>query len=96
MNILGINYKINYIDDGGRNDPNMGCSDTKMLYINIKKSLPKENQILTLLHEVIHIVDDMLLLEMKEKQITALASGLYQIVKSNQWFLDENCNIENI
>ena len=52
-----------------------------------------DQRICTLLHEVIHGVDNDRSLKLGEHQITQLAIGLYQVVKDNPEFL-KNINNE--
>lgn len=42
----------------------------------------------TVLHELIHAIDDVMQLNMKERQVHCLASGLIALFKDNPTFLD--------
>jgi Zn-dependent peptidase ImmA (M78 family) len=70
-----------------RTDTAFGRSDDLMNVISINESIPLSNQEETLLHEVIHLIESNLGLELQEKQVQGLSVGLYDFLKSNG-FLD--------
>jgi hypothetical protein len=37
----------------------------------------------TLIHELVHAVDDLLGIDLKEEQVVKLGNGLYQVIKDN-------------
>lgn len=81
INILGINYKINYISNDCRTDAFMGRADSKMAELNINIDMPIDQQESTIIHEIVHCISDMLILKLKEDQVNNLAIGLYPVVK---------------
>lgn len=62
------------------------CYDVKQL-IKISEELPQELSQDTLLHEVMHAVDYQMHINMKERQISAMASGLIAVFKENPEFV---------
>jgi len=69
-------------------DPSLeGCigeCDTFHQTIKVNPSLPEATLQDTLLHEVIHAVEEQLHLRMTEKQVFALAAGLFAVFRDNQ------------
>lgn len=48
------------------------------------RELPKSTVDETFLHEIVHVVETNAGLNLKEGQVNALASGLYQVLKDNK------------
>ena len=86
INIAGISYSVESFEtDVDRNLMGRLAYDTAQIYV--RKDLPIDKKLETLLHEVIHAVymnaglqpgDD------EEKIVTALSSGIYQFLKDNK------------
>ena len=86
VNIAGIMYSVDPFEtDVDRNLMGRLAYDTAQIYV--RKDLPLDKKMETLLHEVIHAVymnaglqpgDD------EEKVVTALSSGIYQFLKDNK------------
>lgn len=78
IQILGKEYKIEYVDNktlGG----NCGDCNTTKAYIRINKEITKQQQEDTLIHEALHIISDELKIELEERQVQILATALYSI-----------------
>lgn len=78
IQILGKEYKIEYVDNktlGG----NYGDCNTTKAYIRINKEITKQQQEDTLIHEALHIISDELKIELEERQVQILATALYSI-----------------
>lgn len=67
----------------------IGECDTYNQTIKVNPSLPEATLQETLLHEVIHAVEEQLHLRMTERQVFALATGLYAVFKDNQEILGD-------
>jgi Zn-dependent peptidase ImmA (M78 family) len=76
IKILGLCINIIYTDDVSRADNCMEICDSKTLEIFINKNMPEENKRLTLLHEVIHMISDLLNLDLNESQVCGLSVAL--------------------
>lgn len=83
MKILGIPYKLNYKEQFDRAETNHGSTDFLNTEINICKSLNSESRNSTFLHEVLHVIDFNLGLDLTENQIAALSSGLFAFFTEN-------------
>lgn len=55
----------------------MGRSDSKNNVLWVNKELPPEVMQVTLLHEYLHLLSDMLHLELTEEQVCGISAGLY-------------------
>lgn len=79
IKIIGKTYAVESVpemDDCGL------CYDTKQL-IKISEELPHELTQDTLLHEVMHAIDYQMHIGLKEREISAMASGITAVIKEN-------------
>lgn len=83
MKILGIPYKVNIKEPFDRSELNHGSTDFLNAEINICKNLNTEGRNSTFLHEVLHVIDFNLGLDLSENQIAALASGIFATCTEN-------------
>lgn len=83
MQILSKQYKIEKVQNNEFSDLTMGRVNTKTGIIYIDESLNQDIKDETLLHEVLHVIDDNLKLNLSEEQIIRLSTGLYCILKEN-------------
>jgi hypothetical protein len=90
LRILGKNFQVKWEDNVA--DDAIGMCETHRQIIRVEKGLPKETEEDTLLHEVIHAVDETLGLGLSERQVIALASGLLAVYNDNQSIIHEYFN----
>lgn len=83
LNILGQTYKLELVPDEHSGDMNLGRCDSKACVIKVKSSLPYNAREVTVWHEVMHAISDLLALDIDEAQITGLATGMYQVYRAN-------------
>jgi hypothetical protein len=91
LSILGKPYKVEFVpiehiglrDNAEDNDPGMGRTSPENQEIFIRTGQPLESEQDTVLHEVIHAVDETLGLQLNEYQVTVLATGLLAVLKDN-------------
>lgn len=83
--ILGRVYNIDQKDfiDGDL----LGQCDSDALKIMIKKNQPEILEADTLLHEILHAIDDAMQTKMKERQVHCTATGLLALFKDNPDFV---------
>ena len=83
--ILGRVYNIDQKDfiDGDL----LGQCDSDALKITIKKNQPEILEADTLLHEILHAIDDAVQTKMKERQVHCTATGLLALFKDNPDFV---------
>ena len=92
IRILGKPFKVEFVpiehiglrDNAEDNDPGMGRTRPERQEIFIRSGQPLESEQDTVLHEVIHCVDETLGTSMNEYQVTILATGLLAVMKDNQ------------
>ena len=82
MRILGYDYKVILTDAGALTDKS-GVLDVGKQEIRIDASLASEQQISTLIHEVIEALSYHLELKLKHPAIMGLEAGLYQCLRDN-------------
>jgi hypothetical protein len=73
--------KVNNLDDG----TNLLFGEVTYVdeVIKLANKYPENQMKLTLIHELVHAVDDMLGIDLKEEQVVKLGTGLYQVIKDN-------------
>jgi Zn-dependent peptidase ImmA (M78 family) len=76
MTILGKKYKVKYLDDDTMQS-GYGSMQRAHGIILINKDTTPDQQAETLLHEVIHAVDEELKIGLEEADVARLAVGLY-------------------
>ncbi len=87
VRILGHVYAVIYEKLDPANRSSVGKCSSAMQRIMIASTTHKEQQEETLLHEVLHAVVFELDLDVSEKLIYPLASGLYAVLKDNpKWW----------
>jgi len=65
----------------------MGNCDTEAQTITIRPGQPLENEQDSVLHEVLHAVSDYMEINLREGQVTKLATGLLAVLKENPRFV---------
>lgn len=86
IKISGINYTVDTFEKDVDRDL-MGRLSYDVAQIFIRKDLPLDKKLETLLHEVMHVVYMNAGLQQgdeEEKVVTAMASGVYQFLKDNK------------
>ena len=76
VNILGKKYKVELLDEA-TSGGNMGSANRSLQHINVNKNNAKEQQQDTLMHEILHIIDGELKLNLTEDTISRIAVGLF-------------------
>lgn len=95
IRLLGKPFSVDFValDHPGLRDspedtePGMGRQETDNQRIFIREGQPLESEQDTVLHEVIHCIEEMLGLDMTEEQVTKLAMGLLAAIKDNPSFV---------
>ena len=82
LKILGKRFSVGYVTDAMSEDLNGECDTDKQL-ISIRDGQPLESEQDTLLHEVIHAIDEAMTINMKEAQVKGSATGLLAVLKDN-------------
>ena len=86
INILGINYTIEYVECVDKNEAKFGMTDFFNCKILIDKNLTPEKKEQVLLHEIIHcICQELNLFELgeDENKVQSLAVALHLTLKKN-------------
>lgn len=87
LKILGHDVTVKTVKRTLFATPNIGEADSEKGEIRLVEGLERSVYEATLLHEVLHIIDHHLDLDVTEAQITGLAQGLFQVWKDNPGFL---------
>lgn len=70
------------LDGVGRCDIKNGC-------IRIRASMPSDVVASTLLHEVVHMISDLLTIEQSEQSVDNMAIGILSFIRNNREFIEE-------
>jgi hypothetical protein len=77
MKILGCKFRLIKKDPHTVNDMMMGRADSKHAEITICTGMTKDMENKTILHEQIHVISDLLNLELSEEQVAGITMGLF-------------------
>ena len=83
VRVIGKTYGISFTSSGPLAEDELGELDPALQKITIKKGQPLETEQDTILHEIVHAIDNELNLDMKEKQVRGLATGILAVLKDN-------------
>ena len=83
LNICGQKFKVGMKSDRQMKDAIGLCYAHKNI-MYLQDDLPKDKMGETLIHEVIHAIEQQMNLKMTENQVNNLALGLYQFLKENK------------
>jgi len=83
LKILGKPFTVRWLTEGLDPDLNGECDSDKQL-ITVRAGQPLEQEQDTLLHELIHAVDEAVDSRLTESQVKRLATGLLAVFKDNQ------------
>ena len=83
VKVLGKTYRILFVDLVD-DDGSSGSHSFASLEVRLDKNLHAEVQAETLLHELIHAVEEHMDLELTEKQVHGLSVGLFQVLRDNR------------
>lgn len=85
-----INKKEIYVD----NKECYGCIKYDEEEIHLRNTNSKKQNNATLIHELIHGIDDMYSIGLEEEDVVKLANGIYTLITDNG-FTIEGCNNES-
>lgn len=85
LKIIGREYKVEYNEE--LNGLYGRCDERNQLISITPNQLPAI-EVDTVLHEVVHAVSDMMNLQMKERQVYCITTGLIAVMKDNPELLD--------
>lgn len=83
VRILGKRFTVTYASGAPLDDGLNGECDSDNQKILIRDGQPLESEQDTLLHEILHAVDEAMGLKLKEAQVKGAATGLLAVLKDN-------------
>lgn len=83
LDILGKTYEVVYVPRTGMSDDNLGSCEDEAQRICVAQGLKKDLIQDTLLHEITHALDYHLHLNLEERQVSVLATGLIAVFRAN-------------
>ena len=82
LKVLGKPFTVKWLTDGLDNELVGECDSDKQV-ISVRDGQPLEQEQDTLLHEVIHAIEEAMGLKMREAQVKGCATGLLAVLKDN-------------
>lgn len=86
VKVIGKTYAVRYVTGSPLEEGDTGECDYDAAIISIRDGIESQLERSSLLHEVLHALDDQLNLRLTEKQIEGLENGLFQIAVDNPRF----------
>ena len=83
VKVLGQTFSINYVNGAPLEDDDLGECSVDNLTISVRDGLSPEKERLILTHELVHAIEDVLGLRLKEKQVEGLETGIYALIRDN-------------
>jgi len=83
VKVLGKRITISYLSGAPLDDGLNGECDVDKQQILIRDGQPLESEQDTVLHELLHAVDEAMGLKLKESQVKGAATGLLAVLKDN-------------
>lgn len=89
IKILGKKYTVKKVPENDLNEDCIGRCREKYSRISVLEGMTEESTQATILHEVLHAIDFAMSIELSEKQVGALANGLFAFFKDNNIGLEQ-------
>jgi len=86
INILGRIYTVILCDPADQGNDNLGTHWLRYTKIYINDQQDEQARESCLIHEIIHAINGILDIGLKEAQTRRLEAGLYQVLKENKLF----------
>ncbi len=83
VKVLGKRITISYLTSAPLDDGLNGECDVDKQQILVRDGQPLESEQDTVLHELLHAIDEAMGLRMKESQVKGAATGLLAVLKDN-------------
>lgn len=83
LKIIGKRFTAQYVAGAPLDDGLNGECDSDKQQILVRDGQPLESEQDTLLHEVLHAIDEAMGLKLKEAQVKGAATGLLAVLKDN-------------
>lgn len=83
VKVLGQTFTVNYVSGAPLEDDDLGECSVDSLTISVRDGLSPEKERLILTHELVHAIEDVLGLKLKEKQVEGLETGIYALIRDN-------------
>lgn len=84
VNVLGKTYTIRFVKKARMDsEEEYGICDFSKTEILVNRDFGKDHQKDTVIHEIVHAIDEDLDLGFSEKQVRNLGCALYQVFKAN-------------
>ena len=89
IRILSHDINIEFSNPDLWSDGGLGRACLKASKISLNDNLSTDLTLSTLLHECIHIISNMMDLELSESQVSGVGNGIFTIIKDNHEYIKE-------
>lgn len=91
IKILDVDFKIIRETSGAWSERGMGRASLKKGEISIDQTMPKSVQDSTLIHEVVHMIANILDIDMNEQDVSNISAGVYSFMRNNGGVVEDIC-----
>jgi hypothetical protein len=88
VRVLGREFAIAYVKGKPLEKDELGEVDLHEYKIAVRDGLAADKEKAVALHEVVHAIDDILELNMTEKQVNGMENGLFAFLRENPRFIN--------
>jgi hypothetical protein len=83
LKILGKRFRVQYVSGEPLSEDETGECDSEKQLISVKEGQELEAEQDTVIHEILHALEDLLELKLEHDNIVRLTTGLHALVKEN-------------
>ena len=83
VKVLGQTFTVSYVNGEPLDEDDLGECSVDKLTISVRDGLPVEKERLVVVHELVHAIEDVLGLKLREKQVEGLETGIYALIRDN-------------
>jgi len=87
VKVLGQTFSIQFATGEPLDEDDLGECSVDKLTLTVRDGLHPEKERLVLVHEIVHAIEDVLGLNLKEKQVEGLETGIYALIRDNPGLL---------
>ena len=91
LKIISSFYSIEYIKGLRDTDNNRlaGQIDYRIKKVSVERNIPRQKQLQTIIHEILHGISEELGIPMNEKFVRAVSRAMLCVILDNPWFFKE-------
>lgn len=88
VRILAKDFQVHVLEDGILGGSDLGGVNNVRCQIQLSAAQDSQQMRDTLIHEIIHAVDYAVAAGLEERQVHAIASGMYAVIRDNERLIE--------